>query len=149
MAALALLFAGALGVAPQKSVGAGKAELLGVFRALQTQTRSCGDLEGQGRSAGTAAFVQSPAVCGEQAGLSAFPGDTQLPRPSLSPGSTGIAAGSWRGKGLKSFPFTLRKCARNTWKRKGCQECCWEQDSCLFFVLSQSTTYLNIDMFSC
>lgn len=117
MAALALLFAGALGVAPQKSVGAGKAELLGVFRALQTQTRSCGDLEGQGRSAGTTAFVQSPAVCGEQAELSAFPGDTQLPRPSLSPGSNS----RWQleGKRVKELPFHLAQMRKEYLEKKG------------------------------
>lgn len=107
-----------------------------VFSRLQLCCGSPGrDLEGQ-----------SPAVCGLARGAggaeapgSTFPaschfGTALQPWDLRLPGSTETAPESCRGKGLKSFPFTLRKHTRNTWKRKGCQE--WNavgrRDSCLF-----------------
>lgn len=91
------------------------------------------------------------AVCelSSTAGAGTFPGSTQLAAPRVVtgvqpwhlqlPGSTETASESWRGKGLKSFPFTLRKYARNTWKRKGHQECCWEERQ--LFVFCPPTEY--------
>lgn len=52
---------------------------------------------------------------------------------SLQPLEHRNSTESCRGKGLKSFPFTLCKYTRNTWKRKGCQECCWEEGQLFVF----------------
>lgn len=95
---------------------------------------------------------QSPAVCGLTRGVQVGPrlrGAHSLGaarshfvtavQPLELPGSTEIATESCRGKGLKSFPFTFGKYTRNTWKRKGCQECCWEEGQ--LFVFCPPTEY--------
>lgn len=77
-----------------------------------------------------------------QAGLRLWGGHS-LPAATVSlqcsPGSTERATESCRGKGLKGFPFTLCKYTGNTWKRKGCQECCWEEGQ--LFVFCPPTEY--------
>lgn len=145
MGALALLFDDALGVAPLKSVGAVKAWVIiqcilcppdtnlqpVLWEPLCPKHR---DLEGQGHCC---TLGQSPGLCGPtrwvQAGLrltgSTFPWNTQLaglrfvtgvqPSDVQLPGSTEIATEGWRGKGLKSFPFTLCKYARHTREKEG------------------------------
>lgn len=132
--------------------------MLSVFCVLQTRTvlweplcprhRESG---GAGARCGHCCRVGRALVCvttGVQVGLRLRGAHSQgihswqVPGLSLEPAAAWQHRNShWKleGKRVKELPFHLKQICKNIWKRKGHQECCWEEGQ--LFVFCPPTEY--------
>lgn len=104
--------------------------LLGAFCVLQTQSRSCAVLPEPRACRGAGMEKGHRWVWAEPRRV--WPPEWEQAALGLR-GARSLPTQSWhvpfvtarQGKRVKELPSHLTQ--RNTWKKKGCQECCWEQ----------------------